>query len=374
MHLAYIIPTRDRPQVLERTLEQLGSLPPHAAQAIVVDNASAEPQDVPHRLANGIIVECIRLQKNHGAAARNIAAMVSDPACDWLVMLDDDSAPLNAGHLAALRDAAPGTGAVAAEILLESPAGARVRMRESGGLPEVFIGCGVAVRRSLYLELGGYDPLFGYYAEEYDLAARMLLAGYSVALDRRFLVEHRKVAAGRDMDLIFGRLMRNNGWVMQRYAPARRRIGELSHIIERYTTIARKEWAERGAALGRAELARTLCEQRRSPLPGDLWRRFTGEAEAMRSLSAAYQHRPFRTAAIVHEGKNANIIRRALGDIGVREVSADAAPEVQIIGTLSPGPLLDAWDTQRTLPGLRLISPWQDLTGSEPAARAAHAA
>ena len=74
----------------------------------------------------------------------------------------------------------------------------------------LFIGCGVAVRREAFRALGGYDTAFNYYAEEYDLAARMILAGGRVAFEQDFRVTHAKDARGRNMDLILARLVRNN--------------------------------------------------------------------------------------------------------------------------------------------------------------------
>ena len=95
-------------------------------------------------------------------------------------MLDDDSAPSSLGHLNAIADAGRLTAAISAEIWLageqdSSVASAQRTQRESGGLPEVFTGCGVAIRREAFLEARGYDHSFGYYVEEYDLAAKLLL-------------------------------------------------------------------------------------------------------------------------------------------------------------------------------------------------------
>lgn len=391
MRIAYIIPTRDRPEVLSQALAALGSLPRHDAQVIVADNASGSPAAAPRTLDNGLTVETVHLYENAGAAARNQAVLASDPACEWVVMLDDDSAPLSLGHLAALEAADVGVAAVAAEIWLppsphaESPITPAAAMqaspragagalespaepatfgvdtsptrsrRESGGLPEVFIGCGVAIRRAAFLDSGGYDPAFGYYAEEYDLAARFLLAGLRIELDRRFQVLHRKVAAGRDMDLILHRLVRNNGWVMQRYAPERRRIGEIAHVLDRYGRIASKEHARSGYRAGRRELLTTLRTQHRTPLAAPLWDRFTGKTAAMKSLERAWIKRGFRTAAIVDEGKNAHVIRAAMRELGVREVPPDQANAI-VIGTLSPGPMLDAFERRRA--DGRVICPW----------------
>lgn len=376
--LAYVLPTRDRHDVLAETLRRLGSLPAHDAQVVVVDNASPQPVRLPPALPNGLSTLLLRRERNDGAAARNAGVAAADPACRWIVMLDDDSAPIDLGHLPALAAAGPDVAAVAAEIWLGDPDAADAPApptpappREAGGLPEVFIGCGAAIRREAFEAAGGYDPAFGYYAEEYDLSARLMLAGGRIAFDRRFRIVHRKVSAGRDMNLIAGRLVRNNGWVMQRYAPARPRIAELRHVIDRYGMIAEREAARQGYRRGLRELGLTLARQPRRPMTGALWARFTGLAAAREALERAWIARGFRTAAIVDEGKNAGVIRRALRELGVREVPADKANTL-VIGTLSPGPMLDAID-RRSDDG-RVIAPWLEASPPVPAFASARAA
>ncbi|MFN7022045.1 MAG: glycosyltransferase family 2 protein [Phycisphaerales bacterium] len=379
MNIAYIIPTRDRSPVLAETVRALGALPPHSAQVVVADNASAVAPALPARLGNGLDVVTIRLGHNAGAAARNTGVAAADPSCAWVVMLDDDSAPMDLGHLHALRDAPPDAAAVAAEIFLpRRGAGAcgpsRGAPRESGGLPEVFIGCGVAIRRDAFLACGGYDPSFGFYAEEYDLAARFLLSGRRVVMDRRFRVEHRKVSAGRDMDMILGRLVRNNGWVAQRYAPARRRVGEIRRTVERYRAIAAVESALAGFRRGEAELLTTLRSQPRTPMSRQLWDRFTGLAAARARLSAEMSAAPFATATLVDEGKNAHVVRRALRELGVRLTTDEREADALVIGTLSPGPLLDAWERRTRGSQRRVVRAWSPTAAAETGARELHAA
>lgn len=345
--ISYIFPTRNRPDRVAATLRALGDLPPHRAELVIADNASDERVRAPAALDNGIPVTVLRLGRNEGAAARNAAAEVSDPASEWLVMLDDDSHPTDLGLLDALAAQAPGLVAVSADIRLP-----RMGRRESGGLPEVFIGCGVAIRRDAYLYTGGYDPSFGYYAEEYDLAARFLLAGGRIAFDPRFRVDHHKVEAGRDMDLILGRLVRNNGWVIQRYAPDAERRELQRENRQRYRAIAGKEQAIRGFGAGLVELRRTLSRQVRSPMPREMFDRFTGLSAAREAIAAAMRAEPFDHSAVVHEGKNAWAVRRALAEAGVRE---DVDAPVVVVGTMSPGPMLDAWASES---GRRVVLPW----------------
>lgn len=382
--ISYIIPTRDRPECLARTLAALGALrghdPADPGEVIIIDNASRFPPTPPERLANGLRTRTILRTSNEGAASRNIAVNQSNPRHPWIVMLDDDSYPCDTGFIRRLAKAPADVAAVSADIYL--PGMAR---RESGGLPEVFIGCGVAMRRSVFLALGGYDPGFNYYAEEYDLAARMMLAGYRIAFDPWFRVEHHKVASGRDMNTILARLVRNNGWVMQRYAPEESRRAQVREQRRRYRAIAIKEQAVPGFGRGLVELRRSIRAQQRSPMARHVFDRFTGLAYARDALALAYRNKPFQTAALVEEGKNGWVVRKALAEIGVRVLdenpyyfqhapgatSAAAGmalkPDVLVIGTMSPGPMLDAWErlTLRNPAGAqgpRLVAPWLAVT------------
>lgn len=355
--ISYVIPTRDRSDRLDATLRALEALGDHhaggGAEVIIVDNASATPPRLPTHLAGSIPVHPIRLPANIGAAARNHGVNRSDPRSAWIVMLDDDSHPRDLGFIPLLARQPSDVGAVSADIFLPNHA-----TRESGGLPEVFIGCGVAIRRSLFLSLHGYDPSFNYYAEEYDLAARVLLSGFRVAFEPRFQVDHHKVSTGRDMNLIVSRLVRNNGWVMQRYAPESRRRDELREIRRRYRSIASKEHALRGFSDGLIELRRTIRSQHRTPMPDSIFDRFTGLTHAREAITAAAARSRFTSAAVIDEGKNCWAVRTALAEHGARFASVDTA-EALVIGTMSPGPMLDALSrAQARYPGRRIIAPW----------------
>jgi GT2 family glycosyltransferase len=373
--ISYVMPTRDRPEVLARTLAGIGALPAHDGEVVIVDNASRVPPSVPVRLANGLGVNLLLRDRNEGAAARNEGVLAGAKASEWIVMLDDDSAPMDLGVLGAIARAGPDVGAVAAEIFLEprlerSGTGGMglVAKREAGGLPEVFVGCGVAIRRAAWEstargELGaGYDPAFGYYAEEYDLCARLLLEGWRIGFDRGFRVEHRKVSAGRDMDLIVRRLVRNNAWTLARYAPRSERRREIAGTIARYAKIAALERAEVGFAQGLAEMAATLWRQARWEMPRTVWEHFIGLSAARAALQDEFARRPFSTAALVDEGKNAHVVYAALEELGVRIVTDAGMAEALVIGTLSPGPMLDALEArQRNVPcgSPRVMAPWQ---------------
>ncbi len=339
--ISYVLPTHNRLERLQNTLAELSRLDSHeaigGAEVIVVDNASTPAVRLQCRLDNDLVTRVVRLNSNEGAAARNVG--VHSASGDWIVMLDDDSFPLDCGHLEVIENAPDDVAAIGAEIVL--PDG----RHESGGLPEVFIGCGVAIRRQAFLDVYGYDEAFDYYAEEYDLCAKLMLTGWRIVHDRRFHVRHDKIAAGRDMNRILHRLVRNNGWVAQRYAPESQRIAELDEVIARYARIAVHEKAAQGFALGAAELLQTLARQPRKTMPQPMFDRFTGLAHARRTFAG---HRSLRNAArvaIVSEGKNCWAIRLALEEIGAHIVTDQRDADALVIGKLSPGPILDALAT-----------------------------
>jgi GT2 family glycosyltransferase len=364
--LTYVIPTHDRPEELALTLASLGALDHGAirdrlggAEVIIVDNASRFPATAPPKLRNGLPVRAIYRATNEGAAARNAAAhAASGPAANpdhWLLMLDDDSAPLDTGFVGVLAEAPPEVAAIGAEIFLDEG-------REAGGLPEVFIGCGVAIRRRAFLDAGGYDASFIYYAEEYDLAARFLLAGRRVLHDRRFRVRHRKVREGRDMNAVLRNLVRNNVCVIQRYAPEDRCAAEIDSTIDRYREIARKERALDGFNQGMLDLSAVISSQPRREMPADLYDRFIGLEHARLAIAHAIEHRVIRRVALVETGKHAHFVEQAARELGLNIIHDPARADALLIATLSPGPILDALDRHADA-RLPVIAPWRMPSG-----------
>lgn len=349
--ISAVIPTRNRLRELARTLGSLSAADSWVlSEVIVIDNASDAIVRTPAALDNGVPIRLIRLGRNAGTAARNVGVEATDPRNDWVLMLDDDSAPIDGSGLDEtlidrLRAHEPDVAAVMADIVL--PDGSR----ERGGLPEVFIGCGVLLRRAALDEVsdpyGVYDESFGYYAEEYDLAARLIAAGGRVVFDPAFRVQHRKVAGGRDMGVILGRLVRNNGWVIQRHAPEHERAWLLEHTIDRYRQIAVKENATAGFEAGLAELGRTLLDQPRTPLSDAQFDRWVGVAAAREALA---ERGSIDHATLVGRGKNDWAVERALRELGAT-VDGEGA---RVIATMSPGPMLDLASRDPSL-----VAPWR---------------
>lgn len=370
--ISYVLPTRDRHDDLARTLGALSSLPRHDANIIIADNASAAPVVAPRSLANSLEVLVIPLEANRGTAARNIAvdravalASSSGRARDdhWIVMLDDDSAPLDARFIRVLRAAPGDVAAIAADVWLPDAPDGSAR-REAGGLPEVYIGCGAAVRADVFQSLGGYDGGFDYYAEEYDLCARIILSGMRVARGAGFAVRHRKVTRGRNMSRIARNLVRNNAWIMARYAPDAERGERLRGTLARYASIAWRERAMSGYLLGLRDLMLTMEQQPRRAMSAEQWDRFTGRAEARTHLRLVAQRAAPGSVAIVEPGKNVDDVRAAALQAGLRLVPDAASADALLIGTLSPGPMIEAKDRVSRRDGRRVLMAWNPLAAA----------
>lgn len=332
--VSVVIPTRSRPDALERTLSKLGGLDArgHACEVVVADNASSPPARAPGVLENGWPVRVLRLEHNAGAAARNTAAHAA--VGDWLLMLDDDSAPDDAGWFDVAEKAEPDVAAIGADIRL--PNG----RHEAGGLPEVFVGCGALIRRRAFLDAGGYDESFCFYGEETDLCARLIAGGARIRHERAFRVTHMRAEQGRDIRAILERLTANEAITVWRYAPEGVLDAWLTSTLERRREVARREGAlcayERGLESFRT---RSAAENRR-PLGPAEWDRLVGRAFARGQIEGlAYARCAVRSVGR-SPGKHRGVIVEELSRAG-RLVEPDDNPDAIIAGTLAPGVALD---------------------------------
>jgi GT2 family glycosyltransferase len=181
-----VIATRNRSASLAVTLRQLLALP-ERPEIVVADNASTD--DTRALLARDFPrVRVLALPANRGALARTYGVRALDTP--YAAFSDDDSwwAPGALDTAAELLDAHPRLGLLSArtlvgpdetpdplnDVLATSPLG------PATDLPGVqvlgFLACAAVVRRTAYLDAGGFHPVLFFGGEEtllaYDLAAR----------------------------------------------------------------------------------------------------------------------------------------------------------------------------------------------------------
>jgi GT2 family glycosyltransferase len=204
--MSVVIATRDRLANLGRTLDRLRALS-ESPRIILVDNGSRDGtaefvrREYPE-------VRLIVLGDNLGAAARTIG--VREAGSPYVAFSDDDSwwAPGALGRAADRLDASPRLGLLAARVLV-GPAGvldptcatmAASPLSPGADLPGPsvlgFLACGAVVRRSAFLEAGGFEVRFGVGGEEELLAIDLAAAGWRLAYCEDVVAHHHPGSAG----------------------------------------------------------------------------------------------------------------------------------------------------------------------------------
>ena len=229
------IVTRDRRDALLATLGRLRALP-ERPPLVVVDNGSRDGTPGAMR-ARHPDVALIALAKNRGAAARNAAARAL--ATPYVAFSDDDSwwEPGALARAAALFDAHPRVGLLAARVLVgpderldptcAAMAASPLRDADAAATPGVpvlgFVACGAVVRRSAFLGVGGFDARYGIGGEERLLAGDLAAAGWLVRYEPALVARHRPHgAAGAPRPGRPARMVRNDLWSTWLRRPTRR--------------------------------------------------------------------------------------------------------------------------------------------------------
>ena len=163
------------------------------------------------------------MQDNLGIAAYNKGFEMAQG--DYILVLDDDSHPVDNATLDRLilcLDSRPEIGAVACNI--EDIKGRSVltwHLPPNGapGPSIAFVGCGFAIRRDLFKEIGWYPEEFFLYQNEVDVAIKMMNQGYQIHFDPDCRVIHRCSPVGRTSWRQVFYPTRNTIWLIRRYFP-----------------------------------------------------------------------------------------------------------------------------------------------------------
>ncbi|WP_329046590.1 glycosyltransferase [Amycolatopsis sp. NBC_01488] len=260
-----VIATHNRAAELARTLAQLSSLDPRPP-VVVLDNASEDDTaDVAARYPG---VRLIRLPHNLGAAARTLGVIVAETP--YVAFSDDDSwwAPGALPEAERIFDEHPRTGLLAARTLVGpenrddpvTPEMERSPLGHPDGAPGPlvlgFLACSAIVRRTAYLQVGGFSPLLHFGAEEQLLAYDLAAHGWDICYVGRLRAHHHP-----------SRSRPPSSW--RRRAELRNRL--LIAVLRRPPQVCRREVARTlvaapGAVLGAVpRLARALSSRRVLP-------------------------------------------------------------------------------------------------------------
>lgn len=199
-----VVLTHTRRVEAQRTVERLLALP-EAPPVIVVDNASADgtPAAIRARFPS---VRVLAMPVNLGAAARN--AGVRAARTEHVALCDDDTwwAPGSLARAVAMLDAYPRLAVVTGRVLVgtdgrEDPTCTLMatspldRDPACPGRPVLGFLAGAAVlRRSAFLEVGGFEPRFFLGGEEALVAIDLAARGWSLAYVADVVVHHHPSA------------------------------------------------------------------------------------------------------------------------------------------------------------------------------------
>jgi GT2 family glycosyltransferase len=238
-----VVITRNRLAELLTTLGYLRALP-EGPEVIVVDNASSDGTvDTLRRRYPEIQVS--PLDENLGGAGRSVG--VERAKTPYVAFSDDDSwwAPGSMCRAADLLDEHPRLGLLAARVLVgpeerEDPICKEMAASPLPAEPDLpgtpvlgFLACAAVVRRSAFLEVGGFDHRLFIGGEEALLAADLASAGWGLAYVEDMTVYHHPSTV-RDAHARRRFTTRNNLWFAWSRRPLasalRRTIGLLRRI------------------------------------------------------------------------------------------------------------------------------------------------
>jgi GT2 family glycosyltransferase len=242
------IATRDRWRDVGKTLSAIASQPElRGFPVIVADDGSDEPapRELSERFRN---VEFLSSGRSLGASAqRTRIARILDT--DYILQLDDDSYPVGGS----VSDAVSFLGAheEAAALALNIVEGGRKAPAVATATPpfrvESFIGCGVLLRRSLFLELGGFIGALGFYCEETHFSARAAREGLAIYKFPSLVIRHEKSPSARSTGRIAFYRGRNRVLLVLWNYPARAILPRLATSLP--GTFALVRWRDYPAAI-----------------------------------------------------------------------------------------------------------------------------
>ena len=271
-----VVATRNRRDQLLDALDRLleGVAREEQPAIVVVDNASSDGTADAVRRRHPA-VQVIVLDRNEGAAARNIGA--ASAGTEIVAFNDDDSwwAPGSLRRAAELFATRPPLGLLAARVLVgedgrvdptsaamaASPLGATARS-EPGPRVLGFLACAAAVRRSPFLGVGGFSRALFFAGEEALLSIDLAAAGWELRYHDALVVHHHPQDTGRTPRARTVQQRRNallTSWLRRPLRIALARTLDAARA-------ARTDPVERAALAALVRCAPTVLEQRR-PAP-----------------------------------------------------------------------------------------------------------
>jgi GT2 family glycosyltransferase len=277
MTVTIMITTRNRAADLRRTCRVLRELNPQPLEILITadgctdDTASVVRSELPQ-------ARLIINQAGRGSVASR-DHMMREARGDLVLALDDDSYPEQLDclqHIVSLFEQNPKL-AIAhfPQRTDEYPATLKQTDFPPARLTRSFANSGAVLRRSVYLELPGFEPKFFHMYEEPDYALQCIGGGYEVLYTPVLTIRHHWSGQTRSEIRNHHRHSRNEFWsVLLRcpwpYCPVvavYRVLSQFGYACKRGLAWVWREPAWWGQALGGVP----YCLKKRTPIP---WRRY----------------------------------------------------------------------------------------------------
>ncbi|WP_245391610.1 glycosyltransferase family 2 protein [Thioflexithrix psekupsensis] len=195
----------------------------HDIEIIAIDNASSDGTASFLRTQESERVIVLEMSENTGIAGYNEG--FKRARGDYILVLDDDSHPVDGETLDRFIqrfDQQADIGVIACRI--EDAQQHIVRTwhlpkEDYAGKSMAFVGCGFAIRRELFAQIGWYPASFFLYQNEMWVAIEVLKAGYTIYYDPTCRVIHRASPVGRSHWRRVYYPTRNTLWLIRHYFP-----------------------------------------------------------------------------------------------------------------------------------------------------------
>lgn len=240
--VSVVMITRDRRDDVLRTLDRLRPLlrSGEVAEVLVVDNASTDGtaaavrRDFPD-------VRLLPQEHNRGAAGRTVGVRATGSPV--VAFADDDSwwEPGSLHAAAGLLDRHERLGLLHARLVVEPDGSvdrACLRMARGPRHPDLpgpsilgHLGCGTVVRRSAYLEVGGYSEVLGFGGEEALLALDLAVHGWAQCYVDALVAHHAPSERREDWPARWALYRRNDTLTALMRLPRGHAAGEVARLL-----------------------------------------------------------------------------------------------------------------------------------------------
>lgn len=191
--LAILIPTRNRPKILQRTLKELHNRGFGSYPLFVYDDASDNPEDVAQVVSCWEDARLIQGEIRGGQAqGRNI--LIKECSCEYGLFLDDDSWPEDRTAVLEALEIMVSAHLAVATFQCRALADGRLSVPEETPRKQVnsFLGGASMAFLPDLLRIGGYRESFVYGYEEPELALRLWLSGSRIEYIPNVIVTHNQ--------------------------------------------------------------------------------------------------------------------------------------------------------------------------------------